>query len=55
MMLLPAREAMYDLECRGNGLVRMVPRSSGGGHRSSGVRTDNSARIVSSGKTLSLI
>jgi hypothetical protein len=40
---------MYDPECRGKGLVRMVARSSGGGH------IDNSACIAFSGKILSLI
>jgi hypothetical protein len=37
---------MYNPKCRGKGLVRMVARSSGGGHRS----IDNSACIASSGK-----
>jgi hypothetical protein len=41
---------MYNPKCRGKGLVRMVARSSGGGHRSSGGHIDNSACIASSGK-----
>jgi len=54
MMLLPAKEAMYDPECR-KGLVRMAARSSGGGHRSGGGHIDNSASSASSGKNFSLI
>jgi hypothetical protein len=36
MVLLAARKAMYDPECCGKGLVRMVARPCGGGRRSSG-------------------
>jgi hypothetical protein len=46
---------MYGPECRGKGLIRMVARSSDGGHRSSGGHIDNSASIAFSGKILSLI